>query len=57
MRRKTRVYRLLASPRGQTMAEYALILATIALVSSALVHSAGAIVNERVKGVSKLFGV
>jgi Flp pilus assembly pilin Flp len=54
MRHQTRVYRLLASPRGQTMAEYALILATIALVSTALVQSAGTILNELVHGVSAL---
>jgi len=54
MRHKTRVYRLLASPRGQTMAEYALILATIALVVTALYDSAGTIVTELVHGVSLL---
>jgi len=54
MRHKTRVYRLLASPRGQTMAEYALILATIALVVTALYDSAGTIVTELVHGVSVL---
>jgi Flp pilus assembly pilin Flp len=46
MRHKTRVYRLLASPRGQTMAEYAMILATIALIAAALFTSAGTIVKE-----------
>lgn len=39
---------------GQTMAEYALILATIALISVALVNSAGTIVKELVDGVSHL---
>lgn len=43
-----------ALARGQTMAEYALILATIALISVALVHSAGTIVTELVDGVSNL---
>ena len=54
MRHKTRVYRLLASPRGQTMAEYAMILATIALIAAALFTSAGTIVTELVHGVSVL---
>ena len=55
MRHKMGVYRLLVSPRGQTMAEYALILATIALVATALVHSAGTIVTELIDGVDHLF--
>jgi Flp pilus assembly pilin Flp len=40
--------------RGQTMAEYALILATIAAVCVALVQNAGTIVNELVNKVSAL---
>ena len=54
MRHKTGVHRLVASSRGQTMAEYALILATIALVAAALVQNAGTIVKELVNGVSAL---
>jgi Flp pilus assembly pilin Flp len=54
MRHQTVFCRLFASPRGQTMAEYALILATIALVAVALVGNAGSIVNELVGGVSSL---
>jgi len=41
--------------RGQTMAEYALILATIALVAAAFVHSGGTIVNTLVNNVITLF--
>jgi Flp pilus assembly pilin Flp len=40
--------------RGQTMAEYALIIATIAAVCVALVQSAGTIVSELVNKVSAL---
>jgi len=54
MRHQTGVYRLLASSRGQTMAEYALILATIALVAAALVQSAGTIVKELVDQVGPM---
>jgi Flp pilus assembly pilin Flp len=54
MRHQTGVYWLIENSRGQTMAEYALILATIALVAAALVQSAGTIVNELVNGVSNL---
>jgi Flp pilus assembly pilin Flp len=39
-RRKT-VFKLIASSRGQTMAEYALILVTVAVVAAALVQTAG----------------
>ena len=55
MRHQTGVYRLVASSRGQTMAEYAMILATIALVAAALVTNAGTIVEELVGHVSALF--
>jgi Flp pilus assembly pilin Flp len=41
--------------RGQTMAEYALILATIALVAAAFVQSGGTIVNTLVNHVITLF--
>jgi Flp pilus assembly pilin Flp len=54
MSRGKRVYNLIVTSRGQTMAEYALILATIALVAIALVGNAGTIVNELVNGVSGL---
>jgi Flp pilus assembly pilin Flp len=45
-----------ASSRGQTMAEYALILATIALVSIALAQNAGTILDSLVFNVCHLFG-
>jgi hypothetical protein len=54
MRHQTEVVRTVASSRGQTMAEYALILATIALVSTALVQNAGVIVTTLVGHVSAL---
>jgi Flp pilus assembly pilin Flp len=54
MSRRNRVNKLIVTSRGQTMAEYALILATIALVAVALVSNAGTIVNELVNGVSSL---
>ena len=44
MRLKTAGYGLTAGSRGQTMAEYALIIATIAVVSVAFVQNAGTIV-------------
>jgi len=44
-----------ASSRGQTMAEYALILATIALVSIALAQNAGTILDSLVFNVCNLF--
>jgi Flp pilus assembly pilin Flp len=52
MRHKTGIIE--ASSRGQTMAEYALILATIALVAAALIQNAGAIENELVNTVCNL---
>lgn len=55
MRHQTRVIRILAGSRGQTMAEYALILATIAVVATAFVQDAGTIVSELVSHVSALF--
>jgi Flp pilus assembly pilin Flp len=54
MGHQTGVVRIVASSRGQTMAEYALILATIALVSTALVQNAGVIVTTLVSHVSLL---
>ena len=55
MRHQTGVVREIAGSRGQTMAEYALILATIALVSTALVQNAGTIITTIVGHVSSLF--
>jgi Flp pilus assembly pilin Flp len=49
------VFRLIASSRGQTMAEYALILVTIAVVAAGLVQNAGTIVKTIVDNVSTLF--
>ena len=54
MSRRERVFRSIASSGGQTMAEYALILATIAMISVALVQNAGAIVTALVDNVSAL---
>ena len=55
MSQQTAVYRLIANSRGQTMAEYALILATIALVATGLIQNAGTIVKELVNSVCPLF--
>jgi len=55
MRHQTGVYRIFANSSGQTMAEYALILATIAIVASALVQNAGTIVDSLVNNVDRLF--
>jgi len=49
------VYRLAMNSRGQTMGEYALILATIAVIAVALVNSAGTIVSTLVNNVISLF--
>jgi Flp pilus assembly pilin Flp len=54
MRHQTGVVRIIASSHGQTMVEYALILATIAVISTALVQNAGTIVTELVGHVSAL---
>ncbi|MGB8685129.1 MAG: hypothetical protein WCD12_19775 [Candidatus Binatus sp.] len=43
------------TPRGQTMAEYALILATIALVAAALYQNASTILDSLVNNVCTLF--
>jgi Flp pilus assembly pilin Flp len=56
MSRRKGVYKLTATSQGQTMAEYALILATIALISTALVQNAGAIINTLTNRVVNLFG-
>jgi hypothetical protein len=44
----------LVSPRGQTMTEYAMILATIALLLISLFNTAGAIVSLLVSKVDPL---
>jgi Flp pilus assembly pilin Flp len=54
MRHRTRDYLLVASSRGQTMTEYALILVTVAVVAVALVGNAGAIVNGLIAEVNSL---
>jgi Flp pilus assembly pilin Flp len=55
MRHQTRVYWLIKSSRGQTMAEYALILVTIAVVAAALVQTAGVNIMGLLANVVKLF--
>jgi Flp pilus assembly pilin Flp len=55
MRHRTGVYRLIANSRGQTMAEYALILVTIAVVATALVQTAGVNIMGLITNVNKLF--
>jgi Flp pilus assembly pilin Flp len=55
MSRRKVVRKLKANSRGQTMAEYALILATIAVVAAAFVQNAGTILNTIVNHVSTLF--
>jgi Flp pilus assembly pilin Flp len=49
-----RTYRKIVSPRGQTMTEYALILATIAAVLITLFDTAGSIVTLLVSHVGPL---
>jgi Flp pilus assembly pilin Flp len=48
------IARLRVFDRGQTMAEYALILVTVAVIAAALVESAGTIVKALVVNVSTL---
>jgi Flp pilus assembly pilin Flp len=55
MSRRKLVLKLIESSRGQTMAEYALILVTIAVVAAALVQNAGTIIKALVDNVSTLF--
>ena len=55
MRHQTGDYRLVASSRGQTMAEYALILVTIAVIAAALVQTAGVNISGLLHNVSVLF--
>ena len=55
MNRRTGVCKAIVTSRGQAMAEYAPILATIAVVASGLVQDAGTIVNPLVNHVSELF--
>jgi Flp pilus assembly pilin Flp len=49
-----RAYREIVSPRGQTMTEYAMILATIAVVLFAFLQNAGAIVSALIDRVVPL---
>lgn len=49
-----RAYRLIANSRGQTMTEYALILATIAIVLISLYANGGTIVATLVGRVDPL---
>jgi Flp pilus assembly pilin Flp len=55
MSQAKRDYRLPSNSSGQTVAEYALIVATIAVVCIALVNSAGTIVTSIVNNVISLF--
>ncbi len=55
MRHQTGVYWLTKNPRGQTMAEYALILVTIAVVAAALVQTAGVNIQGLLNNVINLF--
>lgn len=55
MRQRGVVRKPAAISRGQTMAEYALILATIAVVATAFVQNAGTIVSTLVNHVVTLF--
>ena len=55
MRQRGVVRKPAAISRGQTMAEYALILATIAVVATAFVQNAGTIVSTLVNHVITLF--
>jgi Flp pilus assembly pilin Flp len=55
MSQAKRVYWLPFNSRGQTVAEYALIVATVAVICIALVNSAGTIVTSIVNNVISLF--
>ncbi len=54
MRHSIVVSRLAAGSRGQTMAEYALILVTIAVVAAALFTNASTILTELIDTVGNL---
>jgi len=54
MRHSKVFYRLAAGSRGQTMAEYALILVTIAVVAASLFTSASTILTELIHNVGNL---
>lgn len=54
MRHRKGLCKLSAISRGQTMAEYALILVTIAVVAAALVTNAGVIVSGLIGQVKGL---
>jgi len=51
---RKRVYLSIASSRGQTMTEYAMILVTIAAVLIALVQNAGSIITSLINKVGPL---
>ena len=55
MGHQTGVYWLIKNPRGQTMAEYALILVTIAVIAAALVQTAGTNIMGLLRNVISLF--
>jgi Flp pilus assembly pilin Flp len=54
MSRRKRVFKIIASSRGQTMAEYALILVTIAVIAAALVQTAGVNIIGLIRNVTAL---
>jgi len=51
------VYRSTATSRGQTMAEYPMILATIAVIAGGLLQNAGTIVNGLIKTCVRCFNL
>jgi Flp pilus assembly pilin Flp len=55
MSRRKGVYKSAVTSSGQTMTEYAMILAAIAIVATAFVENAGTIVNTLVNHVTVLF--
>ncbi len=55
MRQRGVVLKLAAMSRGQTMVEYALIIATIAVIATALLTSAGDILSTLLNQVRTLF--
>jgi len=55
MSQAKKIVRLPLNSRGQTVAEYALIVATIAVICITLVNSAGTIVTSIVNNVISLF--
>jgi hypothetical protein len=55
MKLARKITRIVRIPRGQTMAEYALVLATIIVMSTALYKESGQIVNSILGKVLPLF--